>query len=448
MFLLLMQFLILHIDNLIGKDIPIQVIIELILTNLAYMVVLAAPMAVLVATLMAFGKFSELNELTALRASGINPMKIMRPVLIASGILFIALAWFSNNVLPDANQKARSLFIDIRLKKPSFELQPNTFYNGIDGYTFLVERIDGETDSLYNITLFQEPTDNKDRAYIVAEKGLLVSKGQQAIALHLENGNSLQFTPARNPAELSFERNTFSKHVKVLDLSDLSFMRSDPDNRNKSDRTMSSRAMFAVIDSLFSEIEFQRNQTRKNSNLYPTEFSINRESYFHPNRVLSGPNADIENIESKYLVSNSFNKAEIQHLFTQESIRQLKEYKSSFESAKANIEWREKRIARYLVEIHKKLSIPFACVVFILFGAPIGIMTKKGNFGVAALISTIVLTFYWISLIQGEKWADRLFITPLVGMWTFNFVLTIVGTYLVIHLSTGFRITDLFNTRD
>ncbi|MDZ7756059.1 LptF/LptG family permease [Rhodohalobacter sp.] len=70
-----MQFLILHIDNLIGKDIPVQVIVELILTNLAYMVVLAAPMAVLVATLMAFGKFSELNELTALRASGINPIE-------------------------------------------------------------------------------------------------------------------------------------------------------------------------------------------------------------------------------------------------------------------------------------------------------------------------------------------------------------------------------------
>ncbi|HBX65276.1 MAG TPA: hypothetical protein DEG32_03700, partial [Balneolaceae bacterium] len=61
MFLLLMQFLILHIDNLIGKDIPILIIAELIATNLAYMVVLAAPMAVLVATLMAYGKFSELK---------------------------------------------------------------------------------------------------------------------------------------------------------------------------------------------------------------------------------------------------------------------------------------------------------------------------------------------------------------------------------------------------
>ncbi|MGB0346765.1 MAG: LptF/LptG family permease, partial [Balneolaceae bacterium] len=84
MFLLLMQFLILHVDKLIGKDIPFAIIIELIATNLAYMVVLAAPMAVLVASLMAFGKFSELNELTALRASGINPIKMIQPVLLSA----------------------------------------------------------------------------------------------------------------------------------------------------------------------------------------------------------------------------------------------------------------------------------------------------------------------------------------------------------------------------
>ena len=117
-----MQFLILHVDKLIGKDIPITIILELIATNLAYMVVLAAPMAVLIASLMAFGKFSELNELTAVRASGINPIKIIQPALISAFILGLFLAWFSNNILPEANSKARSLFMDIRVKKPGFDL--------------------------------------------------------------------------------------------------------------------------------------------------------------------------------------------------------------------------------------------------------------------------------------------------------------------------------------
>lgn len=447
MFLLLMQFLILHIDKLIGKNIPIAIIIELILTNLAYMVVLAAPMAVLVATLMAFGKFAEFNELTALRASGVNPFKILRPVLGASALLFIGLAWFSNNVLPEANQKARSLFIDIRLKKPGFDLKPNIFYDGIEGYTFLVEHIDGATDSLYSITLFQEPADNKDRAYIVAEKGVLESKGEQALNLQLFNGTMLQFPGNRRNANDQVERNSFSKHSMILDLSDLSFMRSDPENRNRSDRTMSSRAMLAVVDSLYKEIQKQLFLAAKDTSTVPSPKFDGRSSYFNPDTHMQDTSDSINAISSEFVVPRLFPKAKIQHSLANESARQLKEYRSSLESIHSNIEWREKRIARYLVEVHKKLSIPFACVVFILFGAPVGIMTKRGNFGIAALTSTVVLTFYWVSLIQGEKLADRLFISPFVGMWTFNIVLTLAGIYLVIHLSTGFRFRDLFSKK-
>ncbi len=120
------------------------------------MVVLAVPMAVLVSSLMAYGRFSELNELTALKAGGISPFRLIRPMILIGVLLGIGLAWFSNYVLPEANYRARALFIDIRLKKPGFDLKPNTFYKGISGYTFLVKRIDSQTDSLYNVTLFQE----------------------------------------------------------------------------------------------------------------------------------------------------------------------------------------------------------------------------------------------------------------------------------------------------
>jgi lipopolysaccharide export system permease protein len=448
MFLLLMQFLILHIDNLIGKDIPLQIIAELILTNLAYMVVLAAPMAVLVATLMAFGKFSELNELTALRASGVNPMKIMRPVIITSLLLFVGLAWFSNNVLPEANQKARSLFIDIRLKKPGFELKPNTFYDGIAGYTFLVEQIDGETDSLFNITLFQKPINNKNRAYIMAEKGVLESKGEQALSLHLINGKSLEFTRIENRTDSYVERNTFEKHIMTLDLSDLSFMRSNPNNRNKSDRTMSSRAMFAVVDSLYGEIQDQQRQSGSKNTIVISDETAATRSYFKPEVSYPEKEDSISALVSSHLVPNSFSRAAIQKDLMDESIRQMQEYQSQVQSIQSNIEWRQKRISRYLVEIHKKLSIPFACVVFILFGAPVGIMTKKGNFGFAALISTVVLTFYWVSLIQGEKLADRLFISPFWGMWTFNIVLFLAGVFLILRLTFDLRIPNPFQDRD
>ncbi|MDX1586660.1 MAG: LptF/LptG family permease, partial [Balneolaceae bacterium] len=79
-----------------------------------------------------------------------------------------------------------------------------------------------------------------------------------------------------------------------------------------------------------------------------------------------------------------------------------------------------------------------------LIGAPIGMYTKKGNLGYAALISTGFLTFYFISIIQGEKLADRLYVSPVTGMWFSNVILAVIGIYLVIRLCTSFKISNLW----
>jgi lipopolysaccharide export system permease protein len=195
MFILLMQFLILHVDKLVGKGLPFLIVVELILNNLAYMVVLAVPMAVLVATLMAFGRFSEWNELTALKAAGVNPFSLMKPVLVIAYILFVGLNYFSNEILPESNHKARSLFIDIRMHNPGFDLQPGVFYDGIEGYTFLVRDIPAASDTLYDVTLFQEEERGRYRAYIKAEKGWLVSPDEYTLSLFLEDGTLIRYIP-------------------------------------------------------------------------------------------------------------------------------------------------------------------------------------------------------------------------------------------------------------
>lgn len=440
MFVLLMQFLVLHIDKLIGKDIPLGVIIELIITNLAYMVVLAAPMAVLVASLMAFGKFSEHNELTALRASGVNTLQIIMPVLIASTILSAGLMWFSNAVLPEANSKARNLFIDIRLKKPGFELEPNVFYDGIEGYTFLVDRIDPASDTLYNITLFQEPTNTQNRAYIKADKGFLTSESTDALTLHLFNGEILRYPSKRTAArDRNMEQIEFNKHRKTFDLSDLAFTRSGRSGSSRSDRTMSIQAMAFVVDTLEQELEELRYQIVEDSisTLHPATFN---KTSSEANSSPSGSRA-----QTNLFVLNQVGSTTQQIRLANLGYSQVENAQSQIERAKSNELWRIKRIQRYWVEIHKKFSIPFACIIFVLLGAPIGILTRKGNVGYAAIIASILLTVYWISVIQGEKLADRLFISPFWGMWTFNLIYMIIGFILLLHLSYDLR--SFFNKK-
>ncbi len=434
MFVLLMQFLVLHIDKLIGKDIPVGVIFELVITNLAYMVVLAAPMAVLVASLMAFGKFSEHNELTALRASGVNTLQIIMPVLIASTILSAGLMWFSNAILPEANSKARSLFIDIRLKKPGFELEPNVFYDGIEGYTFLVDQIDPVSDTLYDITLFQEPTNIQNRAYIKADKGFLTSESTEALTLHLFNGEILRY-PSKRAAtrDRNMEQIEFNKHRKTFDLSDLAFTRSGRSGSSRSDRTMSIQAMAFVVDTLEQEIEELRYQIVEDSisTLHPATFNQTSSSTMSPQL---GSRA-VTNLFILNQVGSITQQIRLANL----GYSQVENAQSQIERVKSNELWRVKRIQRYWVEIHKKFSIPFACIIFVLLGAPIGILTRKGNVGYASITASILLTVYWISVIQGEKLADRLFISPFWGMWTFNLFYMTIGLILLLHLSYDLR---------
>ncbi len=450
MFILLLQFLILHIDKLIGKDIPTAIIIELVATNLAYMVVLAAPMAVLVATLMAFGKFSELNELTAVRSAGVNPIQMVVPVLLASVVLFAGLTWFSNSVLPDANQKARSLFLDIRMKKPGFDLKPNSFHDSIDGYTFLVDYVDNKTDSLYGIVLFQEATGLKEQAYIVANSGKMVTEGSNGLTLILKDGVLHKTSSTNTNAKKSFERTRFSEHKITFDIGDLSFEKSDPKKRGRNDRTMNIQSMQVVIDSLKIEVDDQLKLNSQNSFTLPKKSNpeiLKRHEY----RVLNI--SKIDSVRHAPVKTDMVVPAAIRTITEQIEVlnrtkNDLENYRATVYSGNNNIIWRMKSINKFIVEIYKKFSIPFSCVIFVLLGAPIGMFTKKGNLGVAAIISTVILTFYWIALIQGEKLADRLYITPFMGMWSFNIIMGIVGIILLLQLSTEFKITKLFGRSD
>jgi len=238
MFLLVMQFLIKYLPDLVGKGLPLGVILELISYNLAYMVVLAVPMATLIAMIMTFGRLAESNAYQVIKSAGISLPQLTWPLLIVGLLLTGGMMYFNNLILPEANHRARNLWIDIQRKKPGFQLQPGVFYDGIEGYSILVQHRDPETDSLRDVTIY-DYRNSGEHVVLKAQQGLLQPiAGGRFIDLILEDGEFHRLR--RLEGQERYERLAFGRYRLRLDLSDFVFTRSQEEGY-RTDRTTPTR---------------------------------------------------------------------------------------------------------------------------------------------------------------------------------------------------------------
>jgi lipopolysaccharide export system permease protein len=107
--------------------------------------------------------------------------------------------------------------------------------------------------------------------------------------------------------------------------------------------------------------------------------------------------------------------------------------RAALQSEQSYLTYLRNEMNKFEVEIYKKYAIPFACIVFVLIGAPLGIMARRGTFGAGASLSLGFFLLYWTALIQGERLADRGIVDPLAAMWIANVVIGILGIYLTIR---------------
>jgi len=409
-FVFLFNFLTKFADRLVGKGLGFWVITKLIIYNLAWMVVLVVPMAVLVATLMAYGNMSHNNEVAIMKASGVSVYKMILPPFILSIILCFLLIRFNNDIYPDANHAARILMQDISNKKPTLSLVPGLFSQEVADYAILVRQIDENSNLLYGVTIY-DYSDANQLNVVTAKRGkIYFSQDQKKLLMDLWNGEIHETNPNTNEV---YRKVLFNQHRIMMNADQFSFQHSTPGGM-RGDRELSAGDMNRIVDSL--EVIQDR---------YKSRFEENIKRYFEfapggPKKVSTRTPEDIY-----YRTQDKVNAA-----------------RNIIISDLENLGYNQKTINSYLVEIYKKYSIPFACIIFVLIGAPLGIMTRKGGIGVAAGISVLFFLIYWAFLIGGEKLADRGLLSPFWGMWSANFVLGILGVLVTIKAAKESVILD------
>lgn len=396
-FIFLFNFLTKAADRLIGKGLGTWVIFKLITFNLAWMVVLVVPMAVLVATLMAYGNMSSNNEIAIMKASGVSIYKMIAPAFLASIVIGFLLVEFNNEIYPDANHAARLLMQDVSNKKPTLSLVPGLFSQEVPNYSILVREIDEKSNILKGVTLYDYSEPGKLNI-VTAETGkIYFSRDQKKLIMDLFRGEIHESSPSDKTI---YRKLIFNKHRILMDAEQFSFQQSTPGGP-RYERELSAPDMMVIVDSL----ENIRNDLLK--------------------RLQRNSRALISLSSTKIKATNDSNG-----IIYNRVAEKLKAARNAISSDTDYLTYNIKEINKYLVEVHKKYSIPFACIVFVLIGAPLGIMTRKGGIGVAAGISILFFLVYWAFLIGGEKLADRGLLSPFWGMWSANVVLGSLGVFL------------------
>jgi len=412
-------------EDFSGKGLEWQIIVEFLVLTLPHTLALTLPMAVLVAVLHAFSEMTSANEITAMKAGGISPVNILRP-LLGVGILTAATVYvFNDAILPEANHRLSNLLQDINRKSPTFVLKEqavNRLEAGMDGriYHLVALEIDNRTSTMKDVRVVDQ-NDPRRRVITWADSARVAfSENRTDLYMTLYDGISFQ-TSDRDPAVL--DRSEFtSQQIQFAGVGDV-FERGGSTTRGEREVSVAvlrqrTRAERERRSSLLAEVG-QANVDAVRAALGYTPADSSLASSLESTAVAIGRAADFvtpsSNISTPAL--SSYDR------LSGEARRNNNNAIGSYTQSEINAR-------RYRVEIYKKGSLAFACIVFVILGAPLAARFPNGGLGLVIGASTAIFSIYYMGLIGGENLAESGRLPPLVAMWGTNVIFLIVGVLL------------------
>ncbi len=488
--LLLLNQVAKRFGDLVGKGLSWGIIGEFFLLSIPFIIAMTLPMAVLVAVLYAFSRLASENEVTALRASGVGVVSLVRPVLWGGFALALLMLLFNDQILPRANHRLRTLQMDIARKKPTFALREQVINEVLPGKIFLkTGHIDPATNKLREVYIynFEDPSHRKTIYADSGQMGLVADQSTLQMTLH--NGYVLEIPPD-DPGTL--QRLYFTTDVVRVRGVANEFEKTDKDNF-KSEREMTMCEMNAQYQRGVRQLGTARDELeamlvgaarnaatgeqvpgrevrpstdrRTSGALYcdlisrvfggvrtaeaseppsasasppPSPGQAVGEGSARPPR--DGASQSTQAPRERRRAPSAGGGAEPAPLAEElgnerfervntpdATVGQINVIRSRISDARLTM-------SRYQVEIQKKFALAAACVVFVLFGAPIALRFPRGGVGLVIGASLVAFALYYVCLIAGETLADKLILSPIIAMWLANVIFTAAGLVLMLRV--------------
>lgn len=424
-FILMLQFLWVYIDELVGKGLGLRVILEFLFWGICSQALpLALPLATLLASVMTLGQMGENCELIAMKASGISLTRILAPIMTLSALITL-IAFFSlNDLSPYATNKIYTLRDDIKNTKDEIKIPVGTFYDGIEGYIFRVEDRDKKTGMMHNVMIYDHTGNKGNTVVTVADSGTIrLSKTKDHITFSLHHGSNYQETNTRRfrDTTLALQRIDFSRQELIIPLSNYAFQKSSNTRFDEQVRSMDLRRLRHGRDSLSYKADSLQsryvNEARHTARLnYSTQLDTGWHKRFSTAYAPEGLGT-FKNLDKQKeaLESASMNASQFEATLRNYSIE-------SFDSTVI--------LRRTKVEIWNKYAQALACLILFFIGAPLGAIIRKGGIGTSAIVSVLFFVLWWVVYITGCKLARDGASGAFIGTFSCNILLLGIGLFL------------------
>ena len=422
-FILMMQFLWLYIDELVGKGLSFKVILEFLGWGSATLLPLSLPLATLLASMMTLGTLGENNELLAIKAAGISLQRVLIPLASVCFIVSIGAFFISNDLIPLAYNKIYTLRDDIGKTKEEIKIPTKTFYNGIEGYILRVNDRNDETGMMHGVMVYNHTGNKGNTSLILADSAeMRMSKDKTYLTFVMHHGSNYEETNTKKYRDttLQMQKIDFDRQSIIIPLENYAFQKSDSSRFNDQVKSMNLKQLNQSQDSIG-----RLNQDGKIENL----LSLNRSRILRYNSQLdTGEQRAVHPFVKDG--AGTWKKAE-------DEIKAVEKAKKNAEEMQMNLtsysreRYHHTFILRLIdIEILKKFALSIACFIFFFIGAPLGALIRKGGLGTPAIISVLFFVAYWVIDISGVKLARDGAVTPFSGVFFSSYVLFPTGLYL------------------
>ncbi len=463
--LLLLQYVARQLDKLVGKGLPWRVIGEFLLLSLPFTIAMTLPMAVLVATLHAFGRLASEHEVTAFKASGVRVRSLMAPVLAVSAVLSLLMLGFNDQVLPRANHRLSILLSDIVSVRPTVGLREQVLTRVTETFYMKVGWIDDTSNRMRDVEIY-DLQNSAERKSVYADSGTFtLSPDSVDLQLVLYDGEQLQF-PQGDSRQL--QRTAFREQVLRVQGMARGFSATGAQGQYKGEREQGICELQREYEARAQEYETRRQRwiAQLRSEYQGTDSVIvvprprpahgglaklyceTIPGWFTPKVAEAAVVSAAAGVQDSVQDSAAMAATAARDSLQRDSIRRAEDSVAAaarrqtvqldnlpppamFAVTPEALAEALYQMSSYAVEVQKKFALSLACFVFVLFGPPIALRFPRGGVGVTIGVSLVVFGAYYVCLMAGETLADKGRVDPVVAMWAANVIFTLAGLVLL-----------------